>query len=81
MSLNNWNFDVENSSSSVDVKLLLLHVIITSMWLGFTIFSLVSSDDFFVVIYSFLSLVLTIDFCYSQLILFCILFKKDKKNK
>ena len=33
-------------------------------------FSSVFSDDFFVVTYSFLSLVLTIDFCYSQLIFF-----------
>ena len=53
--------------------------IITSMELGFTIFYSVSSDNFFVIIYTFLSLVLSIDFCYSQLIIFCILFKKDKK--
>ena len=32
----------------------------------------VSSDNFFVVTYNCLSLVLTIDFCYSQLIFFCI---------
>ena len=49
------------------------------MGLGFTIFYSVSSDNFFVIIYTFLSLVLSIDFCYSQLIIFCILFKKDKK--
>ena len=32
-----------------------------SLGLGFTVFSLVSSDNFFAVIYTFLSLVLTID--------------------
>ena len=37
------------------------------------------SDNFFVVTYTYLSLVLTIDFCYSQLIIFCILFKKGTK--
>ena len=37
----------------------------------------VSSDNFFVVTYTCLSLVLTIDFCYSQLKFFCISFKKD----
>ena len=37
------------------------------------------SDKFFVVTYTCLSLVLTIDFCYSQLIFFCILFKKTQK--
>ena len=42
-------------------------------------FCSVSSDNFFVVTYTCLSLVLTIDFCYSQLIFFCILFKKDTK--
>ena len=36
-------------------------------------------DYFFVVTYTCLSLVLTIDFCYSQLIFFCILFKKYTK--
>ena len=51
------------------------------MGLGFTIFCSVSSDNFFVLIYTFLSLVLTFDFCYSQLIFSCILFKKDKKIK
>ena len=40
-------------------------------------FCSVSSDNFFLVTYTCLSFVLTIDFCYSQLILFCILFKKD----
>ena len=34
-------------------------------------------DNFFVVTYTCLFLVLTVDFCYSQLIFFCILFKKD----
>ena len=53
--------------------------VITSMGLGFNVFCSVSSDKFFVVIYNFLSLVLTIDFCHSQLIFFCILFNKDKK--
>ena len=42
-------------------------------------FCSVFSDNFFVVTYTCLSLVLTIDFCYSQLIFFCILFKKDTK--
>ena len=42
-------------------------------------FCSVSSDNFFVVTYTCLSLVLTIDFCYSQLIFFGILFKKDTK--
>ena len=46
-----------------------------SLW-----FCSVSSDNFFVVTYTCLSLVLTIDFCYSQLIFFCILFKKDTKT-
>ena len=55
--------------------------VITSMGLGFTIFFSVSADNFFVVIYTFLSLVLIMDFCYSQLIFFCTLFKKDKKIK
>ena len=40
----------------------------------------VFSDNFFVVTYTCLSLVLTIDFCYSQLIFFCFLFKKDTKT-
>ena len=44
--------------------------------LGFCSFS---SDNFFVVTYTFFSLVLTFDFWYSQLIFFCILFKKDTK--
>ena len=48
---------------------------------GVPIFCPVSLDNFFADIYTFLSLVLTIDFCYSQLIFFCILFKKDKKIK
>ena len=47
----------------------------------FTIFCSASSDNFFVVIYIFLSLFLTIDFCYSQLIIFYILFKENKKIK
>ena len=51
------------------------------MGLGFTIFCSVSSDNLLVVIYTFLSLVLTIDFCYSQLIFSCNLFKKDKISK
>ena len=55
--------------------------VITSMGLGFTIFCSVSSDNLLVVIYTFLSLVLTIDFCYSQLIFSCNLFKKDKISK
>ena len=50
--------------------------------MGFTrVLCSVSSDNFFVVTYTCLSLVLTIDFCYSQLIFFCILFKKDKNKK
>ena len=44
-------------------------------------FCSVSSVDFFVVTYTCLSEVLTIDFCYSQLIFFCILFKKDKNKQ
>ena len=42
-----------------------------------------SSDNFIVVRYTYLSLLLTIDFCYSQLIFFFvyILFKKDTKIK
>ena len=39
----------------------------------------VFSDNFFVARYTCLSLVLTTDFCYSQLMFFCILFKKDTK--
>ena len=54
-------------------------MVITSMKLGFTIFCSVSSDNFFVVIYTFLSLVLTIDFCYSQLIFFLSYLKKTKR--
>ena len=42
-------------------------------------FCSVFSDNFFVVTYTYLSLVLSNDFCYSQLIIFCILFKKDTK--
>ena len=49
--------------------------------LQFIIFCSVSPDNFLVNIYTFLSLVLTTDFCYSQFIFFCILFKKDKKIK
>ena len=41
---------------------------------GPQIFCSGSSNKFFVVTYTFLFLVLTIDFCYSQLIIFCILF-------
>ena len=37
------------------------------------------SDNYFVATYTCSSLVLTIDFCYSQLIFLCILFKKDTK--
>ena len=54
--------------------------VITSIGLGFTIFSLVSSDKFFVVIYTFIFgadywfLLLTED-------IFSIWFKKDKKKK
>ena len=57
--------------------------VITSMGLGFARFCSVSSDKFFVTIYNFLlpSFVLAIDFCYSQLMCFCILLKKDKKNE
>ena len=51
------------------------------MGLELTIFCSVSSDNFSVVIYTFLSLVLTIDFCYSQLVFACNLFKKDKISK
>ena len=40
-------------------------------------FCSVSSDNFFVVTFTCLSLGLTIDFCYSQSIFFCILFKRD----
>ena len=43
-------------------------------------FCSVFSDSFFVVTYPYLSLTLTIDFCYSQLTFFCILFKKDKNK-
>ena len=43
-------------------------------------FCSVSSDIFFVVTCTCLSLVLTIDFCYSQLIFFCILFKKEREK-
>ena len=50
------------------------------LW-GSLVFCSVSSDNFFVVTYTCLSLVLTIDFCYSQLIFFCILFKKDKNKQ
>ena len=42
-------------------------------------FCSVSSDNVYVVTYTCLSLVLTIDFRYSQLIFFCILFKEDTK--
>ena len=43
-------------------------------------FCSVSSDNFSVVTYTCLSLVLTIDFCYAQLIFFVyILFEKDAK--
>ena len=51
----------------------------TAKLLGSPGFCSVCSDNFFVVTYTFLSLVLTIDLCYSQLIFFCILFKKDPK--
>ena len=44
-------------------------------------FCSVFSNNFFVVTYIYLSLVLAIDFCYSQLMFFCILFKKDTKIK
>ena len=59
--------------------------VVISMRLGFTIFCSVSSDNFFVLIYTFLYLVWAIDFCYSQLIFFCIFLKiflkKDKKDE
>ena len=48
----------------------------TKLW-GSLGFCSVSSDNFFVVTYTCLSLVLTVDFCYSQLRCFYILFKKD----
>ena len=47
-----------------------------SMGLGFTIFGSVSPGNIFVLIYTFLSLLWTIDFCYSQLIFFSILLKQ-----
>ena len=43
-------------------------------------FCSVFSDNFFVVTYTCLSLVLTIDFCYSQLTFFCNLFKKTQNK-
>ena len=55
--------------------------VITSIGLGFTIFFLVTSDKFFVVIYTFLSLVLTTDFCYSQKIFLVSDLKKTKKKQ
>ena len=39
----------------------------------------VFSDNIFVATYTCLSLVLAIDFCYSQLMFFCTYFKKDTK--
>ena len=36
--------------------------------------------NFFVVTYTSLPLVLPIDFCYSQLVFFCILFKNDTQT-
>ena len=43
-------------------------------------FCSIFSDNFFVVTYTCLSLVLTIDFCYSQLTFFCNLFKKTQNK-
>ena len=57
-----------------DPRILLLQWSLGSLFLA-----QFSSDNFFFLVYTFLSLVLTIDFCCSQLILFFILFKKDKK--
>ena len=50
---------------------------------GVYYFLLLSSDKFFIslLFHTFLSLLLAIDFCYTQLIFFCFLFKKDKINK
>ena len=50
--------------------------VITSMVLGFTFFCLLSPDNFFVFIYTFLSIVLDIDFFYLQLILYFYLILK-----
>ena len=50
----------------------------TKLW-GSLGFCSVSSDNFFVVTYTCLSLVLTIDFCYSQLIFFISYLKKTQK--
>ena len=44
-------------------------------------FCSVSSDNFFVVTYTCLSLVLTFDFCSSQLIFLCVLFKQCKNKQ
>ena len=55
--------------------------VITSVGLGSVGFCSVSSESFFVVTCTCLSLVLAFDFCNSQLIFFCILFKKRHKNK
>ena len=63
--------------SDGDARILLLQWGLSSLG-----FCSVSSDNFFVFRYTYLSLVLTIDFCYSQLIFFVyILFKKDTKIK
>ena len=48
------------------------------LWGSLGFFS-VSSDNFLVVTYTCLSLVLTIDFCYSQLIFFVSYLKKTQK--
>ena len=46
---------------------------------GSLVFCSVFSHNLFIVTYTYLSLILTIDVCYSQLIIFCILFKKVTK--
>ena len=51
----------------------------TAKLLGSLGFCSVSSDNFFVVTYTCLSLVLTIDFCYSQLIFFVSYLKNTQK--
>ena len=43
-------------------------------------FCSVASDNFFIVTYACLSLLLAIDFCYSQLIFFVSYFKKTQKQ-
>ena len=62
--------------SDIDPRMLLLQWGLSSLG-----FCSVSSDNFFVVRYTCLSLVLAIDFCYSHVFFVYILFKKDTKIK